>query len=305
MKVLIVADPLESLDIQTDTTLILARAAKKRRLGIYYCLKEQLSLTNYGAIAIAAELSLTEPMPELGAAKPTPLTEFNLVLMRQDPPFDMGYYSAARILAAADIKVVNEPMAVLTEPEKLLPFRFPQFCPPSLISSDPNELAAFLAAHPDGIILKPLYGFGGRGVVAVKNEVELKTAAAELLADGLPLVAQKLLAEVGKDGDRRCFIVDGEFVGGFARFPAPGEVVANLALGGSAKKCEFTAEEIEICEAVGEYLKRVGILFAGLDLIGERLIEVNITSPTGLHQYAELSGEHLETKIWDKLLKML
>ena len=306
MKVLAIADPLASLHIQTDTTLILCREAKKRGMEVYYCLKNQLSLTGDGAIATASTISLDEPTPTLtGKPVTMPLAEFAVALMRQDPPFDMGYYSAARILAAANIPVVNEPLAVINEPEKLLPFRFPQFCPPSLVSWELSRLVAFFGEHPQGLVLKPLYGYGGRDVVAVTNLAELESAARELLAAGLPIVAQELLTRVKTHGDRRCFTLDGEFVGGFARIPPKGELVANLARGGAAEECDFTAGEVEICKTVANYLKEVGILFAGLDLIDEKLIEVNVTSPTGLREHKQLGGVRLEAKIWDIILKML
>ncbi len=307
MKVLVVADPLESLHVQTDTTLILCREARKRGLSCFYCLKNGINIDQRRATALVSELDPTEKNPKLlDKPKPMPMRDFRAALMRQDPPFDMGYYSAAVALTFTDVPTLNEPEAVLTEPEKLIPLRFGKFCPPTLISADKKAIGDFFTEYgKNGIVLKPLYGYGGKNVVSVKNQDELAKAAPPLLAEGIPIVAQELLPQVRDLGDRRAFTLDGKFVGGFARIPPSGSILANLARGGRATKCAFTDAEQKICEEVAGYLKKVGILFAGLDLIDGRLIEVNVTSPTGLYEYHRLSGINLAADIWNILLKTM
>jgi len=242
--------------------------------------------------------------------------------MRYDPPFDMAYYSATRILAMAKCLVVNEPRAVLLEPEKILPFEVAggKFCPPSLITADVNKLKDFQQTHSE-LILKPLYGNGGKGIATVTTEQELTEKLQGLLPHNIPqdippnlpqdipptipIVAQKLLPEVTTQGDKRCFIINGKFKGGFARIPKKGSVLANLAQGGTAKKCEFSKTEKLICNEVAKVLSQKNILFGGIDLVAERLIEINITSPTGFYDHKELYGEALEIDLWQAITAMV
>ena len=360
MKILIAADPIATLHQASDSSLVMAQDALRRGFEVFYATKDQLLLTNQGAfvqevLVKAQRLTASHP-PVLEPPQTLALKDFKVALMRYDPPFDMAYYSATRILASSSHRclVVNDPKAVLLEPEKLLPFEVAggKFCPPSLITADLRELQAFGKIHKQ-VVLKPLYGKGGTDIVAVSTPQQLTKVATALLAGEtpadepppsqasppqpspsqpsepqsappqsappqsappqsappqiapVPVVAQKLIPEVTQEGDRRCFIINGKFKGGFARLPQKGSILANLAQGGRAQKCQFSAKEKQICEEVAEVLQQKNILFGGVDLIKEQLVEINITSPTGLCEHHALYGTALEIELWDSILAML
>jgi glutathione synthase len=226
-----------------------------------------------------------------------------VVLMRQDPPFDMAYITATHILErlAPSTLVVNDPFHVRNAPEKLFVTLFGDFMPPTLITSDREEIRAFRAAHRD-IILKPLYGNGGAGVFRVKEGDENLGALLEMftLVYREPIVVQRYIPEV-RSGDKRIILVDGVFTGAINRVPQEGEARSNMHVGGRAEAADLTKREQEICEALGPELKKRGLVFAGIDVIGGYLTEVNVTSPTGIQEVQRFGGADIAGIIWDAI----
>jgi glutathione synthase len=239
----------------------------------------------------------------LGAAQRIDLGEIDVVLMRQDPPFDMSYISATYLLEHIHpaTLVVNDPGHVRNAPEKLFMIRYPDLLPPTLISRDVDEIKAFRTEHKD-IIVKPLFGNGGAGVFHVTPEDENLSALLEMFA-GLnrePLMVQKFLPQV-RDGDKRIILIDGVAAGAINRIPPEGEVRANMHVGGKPVKSELTARDHEICEAIGPDLRDRGQIFVGIDVIGDYLTEINVTSPTGLQEIDRFDDVCLEAQIWDAI----
>jgi glutathione synthase len=223
--------------------------------------------------------------------------------MRQDPPFDMAYITATHILERIHPKtlVVNDPAQVRNAPEKLFVTEFADFIPPTLITSDRAEIADFRAQHKD-IILKPLYGNGGAGVFRVKQDDENFGALMEMFTHFYrePVIVQRYLPEV-RQGDKRIILVDGEFAGAINRVPAAGEARSNMHVGGRPEKTELTAREKDICAAIGPELKRRGLIFTGIDVIGDYMTEINVTSPTGIHEVRRFGGADIAALVWDAI----
>jgi len=227
----------------------------------------------------------------------------DVVLMRQDPPFDMAYITATHILEHIHPKtlVVNNPVAVRNAPEKLYVTHFDGVMPPTLISSDMEAIKAFRAEHQD-IILKPLFGNGGAGVFHLKPDDENLGSLLEMFTklSREPVIVQKYLPEV-REGDKRIILIDGRPAGAVNRVPAKGEARSNMHVGGRPEKATLTAREQEICEIIGPHLKREGLIFVGIDVIGGYLTEINVTSPTGIQQINRFDGVQLEAEIWDAI----
>jgi glutathione synthase len=239
----------------------------------------------------------------LGAVETLDLAGMDVVLMRQDPPFDMAYITATHLLEhiRAETLVVNDPVAVRNAPEKLFVTHFEGIMPPTLITGDRAAILDFRARHKD-IILKPLYGNGGADVFHLGPEDENFNALLELFTRLYrePVVVQRYQPEV-RDGDKRIILVDGEPVGALNRVPAKGEARANLHVGGRAEKATLTKREREICAAIGPSLKRQGLIFTGIDVIGGYLTEINVTSPTGIQEIGRFDGSNLAARIWDAI----
>jgi len=237
----------------------------------------------------------------LGAWEARDLAEFDVVLMRQDPPFDMAYITATYFLERIHpaTLVVNDPAEVRSAPEKLLVTEFPDFHPPTLITSDGEALHDFHARHGD-IVVKPLYGGAGSGVVKLKAGDPNLDALLELHAMIGPeaVIAQKFIPAISR-GDKRILLVDGEPVGAINRVPGEGQVRSNLARGGRAEAVELSARDLEICAAIAPELKRRGLIFVGIDVIGEYLTEINVTSPTGAQQLKRFGGADAAARLWD------
>jgi glutathione synthase len=231
------------------------------------------------------------------------LEEMDVVLMRQDPPYDMAYITATHLLERIHPRtlVVNDPAEVRNAPEKLLVTCFPGLQPPTLITSDPEAIYDFRARHGD-MVLKPLYGGGGSGVVRLRPDDPNLDALLELHAmiGREPVIAQKFIPAVSR-GDKRILLVDGEPVGAVNRVPAEGQVRSNLARGGRAEAVELTVRDREICAAIGPELKRRGLLFVGIDVIGDYLTEINVTSPTGAQQLKRFGGADAACALWDRI----
>jgi glutathione synthase len=237
----------------------------------------------------------------LGDAKRTALSAFDVILMRQDPPFDLAYVSATHLLERVHPRtlVVNDPAHVRNAPEKVFVTEFPDLMPPTLLTRDLDEIKAFRAIHGD-IVMKPLYGAGGAAVFVLKAEDANFGSLYDLFAATFrePWVVQKYLPAV-KQGDKRIILVDGAFAGAVNRVPQADDVRSNMIRGGSAEATDLTAREQAICERLGPALKTRGILFAGIDVIGDYLTEINVTSPTGIRAIRRLGGPDIAALIWD------
>lgn len=227
----------------------------------------------------------------------------DVVLMRQDPPFDMGYITATHLLEHIHPRtlVVNDPAAVRNAPEKILVTHFPDLMPPTLVSWDVETIRAFRGEYKD-IVVKPLFGNGGVGVFRIKPDDENLGALLEMhfARSREPLMVQRYEPAV-RQGDKRIILVDGEAMGVINRVPAAGEARSNMHVGGRAEKAELSARDREICEAIGPTLRSQGMIFVGIDIIGDYLTEINVTSPTGLQEIARFDGVDLSVAIWDAI----
>jgi glutathione synthase len=304
-------DPIETINLDTDSTFMLALEAQARGHRLYHYLVNQMSLKDGRVTAKARQIRHLQRAPgnhaDMGAPETIDLGTMDVVLMRQDPPFDMAYITATHILEhiSKKVLVVNDPVNVRNAPEKLFVTHFPQVLPPTLITSDRAEILAFRAEHKD-IIVKPLFGNGGAGVFHIVPGDENLNALLELFT-GLyrePIIIQRYLPEI-RQGDKRIILVDGEPVGGVARMPLAGEARANFHAGASARKTTLTKRERELCAAIGPALKKQGLIFVGIDVIGDYMTEINVTSPTGIQEINRLDGIRIETMIWDAIERRL
>ena len=306
LRVAIQMDPIGDIDIDADSTFVLACEAQARGHELFHYGPRDLSLNQGRVMARARPLAVRRKAGDhatLGEAQAIELADMDMVLMRQDPPFDMAYITATHILEHIHpgTLVVNDPVGVRNAPEKLFVTHFDGVMPPTLISSDRFEILAFRAEHKD-IIVKPLFGNGGAGVFHVGAGDENLNALLEMFT-GLyrePIVAQLYVPEV-RDGDKRIILVEGEPVGALLRVPPEGEARSNLHVGGTSEKTELTDRDIEICGIIGPRLRELGQVFAGIDVIGNWLTEINVTSPTGLQEVNRFDGVQLEALIWDAI----
>ncbi|MBF0095391.1 MAG: glutathione synthase, partial [Alphaproteobacteria bacterium] len=244
---------------------------------------------------------------DLGTAGDVDLATVDVVLMRQDPPFDMAYITATHLLEHIHPRtlVVNDPIQVRNAPEKLFVTHFPDLMPPTLITANREEILSFRNQHGD-IIIKPLFGNGGAGVFHLTPGDENLNALLELFTKLYrePVIAQKYLPEV-REGDKRIILIDGVAGGAVNRVPRSGEARSNLHVGGRAMKAALTSREIDICEAIGPSLRQRGLVFVGIDVIGGYLTEINVTSPTGIQEINRFDGVTLETLVWDAIERRL
>jgi len=306
LAVAIQMDPIDVIDIDGDSTFALALEAQVRGHGLFHYLPEDLSLRDGRAVAKARPLQVRREAGNhfsFGAAETLDLAGVDVVLMRQDPPFDMAYITATHILEHIHPQtlVVNDPVSVRNAPEKLFVTHFDGVMPPTLITSSREEIAAFRAKHKD-IIVKPLYGNGGAGVFHIKPDDENLNSLLEMF-DGIhrePVIIQRYLPEV-RAGDKRIILVDGEPVGAINRVPAEGESRSNMHVGGRAEKIGLTPREQDICAAIGPSLREQGLIFVGIDVIGDYLTEINVTSPTGIQEIDRFDGVNLSALIWDAI----
>ena len=303
-------DPVEGIDIDADSTFVLALEAQRRGHRLYHYGPRELSFSAGRVTARARALEMRRVKGDhytLGADETIDLGQADVVLMRQDPPFDMGYITATHMLENIHpaTLVVNDPAAVRNAPEKLFVTQFPDFMPPTLITSDRAAILDFRAEHTD-IIVKPLFGNGGAGVFHIGPENENLNALLEMFA-GLypePIIVQAYVAAV-RQGDKRIVLVDGTAVGAINRIPPPGEARANMHAGATPTKSSLNARDHEICEAIGPALKERGLIFTGIDVIGGYMTEINVTSPTGLQEINRFDGVTLEALIWNAIEERL
>ena len=306
LKVAIQMDPIEGINSQTDTTFLMALNAQARGHALWVYQPERLALEDGRLTARARPLEVRDVAGDhyvLGETEVLDLGRMDVILMRQDPPFDLHYITATHLLEHVHPKtlVVNNPVEVRNAPEKLFVTHFPGVQPPTLISRDVDAILDFRARFPD-MILKPLYGGGGSGVARLKPDDANLEALLELhfALNREPVICQAFLPEVSA-GDKRILLVDGEPVGAINRVPAHGQVRSNLRVGGRAEAVELTARDRELCATIGPELKRRGLLFVGIDVIGEYLTEINVTSPTGAQQLKRFTGIDATDILWERI----
>ena len=310
LTVAIQMDPIERIDIGGDSTFALALEAQERGHALLYYGPRDLSLRDGIVTANVKPLEVRNEKDNhftLGAAAVCDLRETDIVLMRQDPPFDMAYITATHLLErlAGDALVVNDPFHVRNAPEKLFVTQFKEFMPPTLVTSDREEIRRFRAEHGE-IVLKPLYGNGGAGVFRVKADDENLGALLEVFTQLYrePIVVQRYVPEV-RNGDKRIILVDGQFAGAINRVPAAGEARSNLHVGGRPQPTTLSEREQLMCEALGPELRNRGLIFAGIDVIGSYLTEINVTSPTGIQEIRRFGGPNIAKMIWDAIERRL
>ena len=297
-------DHIGGVNIDADTTFRLAEEAQARGHELFHYTPDHLRFDAGKVCAWGQPLTvrrLQGAHAELGAWREQDLSAMDVVWLRQDPPFDMGYITTTHLLDMIHPQtlVVNDPFWVRNYPEKLLVLKFPDLTPPTMIARDLAALRAFKAEHGD-IILKPLYGNGGAGVFRLDPN-DRNLASLHELFSGLsrePLIAQKFLPAVAK-GDKRVILVDGEPVGAINRVPAAGETRSNMHVGGRPEKVALTDRDHEICAAIGPLLREKGQVLVGIDIIGDWLTEINVTSPTGIQELERFDGVNVAARIWE------
>jgi len=306
LTVAIQMDPIESVNINADSTFVLALEAQKRGYTLYHYLPRKLSFREGRVTARARSLKVRREQGshfEMGPEQELDLSTADVVLMRQDPPFDMAYITATHILEHIHPKtlVVNDPVSVRNAPEKLFVTHFEGVMPPTLITADVEDIRAFRRDHKD-IIVKPLYGNGGAGVFHIRPDDENLGALLEMFTTTWrePVIVQRYVPEV-RQGDKRIILVDGKAVGAINRVPAAGEARSNMHVGGRPEKTTLTKREQEICDIIGPALKQRGLIFTGIDVIGDYLTEINVTSPTGIQEINRFDGGALEADVWDAI----
>jgi glutathione synthase len=306
LKVAIQMDHVSTIDIDGDSTFVLGLEAERRGYEVWHYTPPELIFRDRKVMARAQPMKLRREKGNhftLGAVQMIDLATLDVVLLRQDPPFDMSYITTTHLLEHIHPKtlVVNDPASVRNAPEKLYVTHFDNVMPPTLITADQRALREFRDEHKD-IILKPLYGNGGAGVFRVRPDDENFASLLEMFSQRSrePLIAQRYLPEV-RQGDKRIILIDGKPVGVINRVPAEGEARSNMHVGGKAVKAELTKRDREICDAIGPELARLGMIFVGIDVIGDYLTEINVTSPTGLQQINRFDGVSLEAQIWDRI----
>ncbi len=306
LRVAVQMDPIASINIDGDSTFALMLEAQARGHALWHYHVRDLALAGGRVLAHAQPVEVRRVKGDhftLGAPVELDLGQVDVVLMRQDPPFDMAYITATHILEHIHPKtlVVNDPASVRNAPEKLFVTHFPDLMPETLISADIRQIRRFREKHAD-IILKPLFGNGGAGVFHVKPEDPNLNALLEMFTERSrePLVVQRYVPDVRK-GDKRIILVDGVAMGAINRVPAAGEARSNMHVGGRPEPTTLTDREREICDAIGPELRKRGLIFVGIDVIGGYLTEINVTSPTGLQEIARFDGIHLERAIWDAI----
>jgi glutathione synthase len=308
LKVAVQMDPIETININGDSTFALMLEARRRGHTLFYYQPRQLSLRHGKVVARGWPTEVRRQAGAhftLGEMQTVELTDYDVVLMRQDPPFDMGYITATHILEHIHPKtlVVNDPVAVRNAPEKLLVTHFPELMPPTLITSAKDEILAFRREHKD-IIVKPLFGNGGAGVFHLKPDDENLGSLLELFTQFYrePVIVQRYLPEV-RQGDKRIILIDGEPAGAINRVPQAGEARSNMHAGGRPDKSTLTDREREICAVIGPVLRDQGQIFVGIDVIGPYLTEINVTSPTGIQEIDRFDGTNLSALVWDAIEK--
>jgi glutathione synthase len=311
MRIAFQMDPMEGVDINADTTFALAEESSSRGYELYEYSPEHLIYNEGQVQARARKMQINRNGKDHVIFEERKLInlalDVDVVWMRQDPPFDMSYITATHLLErlCTHTLVVNDPKWVRACPEKILPLDFPELMPETLITRDRLSIDKFRSKHKD-IILKPLYGNGGAGVFLVKEGDSNYSALIEMFMENSrePLIAQAFLKDVEK-GDKRIIIIDGEPVGAINRIPQKGEMRSNMHVGGLATSTDLTVSDLHICKAIGPMLKDRGQILVGIDVIGDKMTEINITSPTGVQELKEFTGIDAAALAWDAIERKL
>jgi glutathione synthase len=308
MKIAFQMDPIEDVDINADSTFRLAEEAQNRGHDLYVYTPNDLTFNRGKIVAKVRSISLKRKIGDhvnFGAVELLALSEFDVIWLRQDPPFDMGYITNTHLLDLIGQKtlIVNNPFWVRNLPEKLLVLEFPDLIPETVISRDLEEIKRFKNEFKD-IIIKPLYGNGGAGIFRLREDDKNLTSLHELFSNmsSEPLIAQAFLPDV-KKGDKRIILVDGEPVGAINRVPKAGETRSNMHVGGKAEPAKLSQRDREICRSIGPILKNKGQVFVGIDVIGDYLTEINVTSPTGIQELERFDKVNIAEMIWHAVEK--
>ena len=306
LRVAVQMDPIAGINIDADSTFALMLEAQTRGHSLWHYHVRDLALTAGRVVAHAEPVTVARKQGAhyaFGPAEELDLATVDVVLMRQDPPFDMAYITATHLLEHIHPKtlVVNDPASVRNAPEKLFVLHFPELMPETLVTADRRQILKFRDKHQD-IIVKPLFGNGGAGVFHIKPGDSNLNSLIEMFTEKSrePLMVQRYVPEV-RLGDKRIILVDGVPMGAINRVPAAGEARSNMHVGGRPEATTLTEREKEICARIGPELKARGMIFVGIDVIGDYLTEINVTSPTGLQEIARFDGVHLEQAIWDAI----
>ena len=304
LKIAVQMDPIQRINIKGDSTFALLLEAQQRGHKLSYYTPDRLALVNGRLFATVESLAVRDKAGDhftLDEPRRVELNQFDVILLRQDPPFDLAYVTTTHLLERIHPKtlVVNDPAAVRNSPEKVFVLDFLDLMPPTLVTRSADQIRAFRDRHKD-IVVKPLYGNGGAAIFRIAAGDTNLNALIELLGITFrePIMVQRYLPEVRK-GDKRIILVDGEIAGVINRVPAADETRSNLHVGGTAEPATLTRRDKEICARLGPELKRRGLIFAGIDVIGNYLTEINVTSPTGIRQVAQFGGPDIAAMIWD------
>jgi len=303
MKIAFQMDPIQTVNINADSTFRIAEETQARGHELFFYTPDHLAFQE-GKVTARGHYFTVQRVQgqhaDLSEMQEVDLADFDVVWLRQDPPFDMHYITTTHLLDLIhpDTLVVNDPFWVRNYPEKLLVLRFPDLTPPTTIARDLDTIKAFKEKHGD-VILKPLYGNGGAGVFRL-DQNDRNLASLHEVFTGFsrePLIVQKFLPDVS-NGDKRVILVDGEPIGAINRVPAKGETRSNMHVGGRPEKVGLTKRDREICAAIGPLLREKGQIFVGIDVIGDYLTEINVTSPTGIQELERFDGINAAEKIW-------
>ena len=304
LKIAFQMDEISSLHIEGDTTFAMMLEAQKRGHAIFYYMPDALSLRDGVVTATGFDVEVKDEVGDhfkLGEEKTVDLSTYDVVHLRQDPPFDMGYITTTHILEQIhpETLVVNNPREVRNAPEKFFVLNFPELTASTLITRDEKTVEAFRAEKKD-IIVKPLYGNGGAGVFRIKEDDTNLSSLMEMLKEqsSEPFIVQEYLPAV-RAGDKRIILIDGEPVGAINRVPAENETRSNMHVGGRPEHIELSERDKEICQTIGPELKKRGLIFVGIDVIGNVLTEINVTSPTGVREVLKFGGADIASLLWD------
>jgi glutathione synthase len=308
LNVAVQMDPIARINIRGDSTFALLLEAQKRGHKLSYYTPDKLSLRGEELVAPVQTLSVRDQVGDhftLQEPKRVPLAQFDVILLRQDPPFDLAYITSTHFLERLHPKtlVVNNPASVRNAPEKIFVMDFPDLMPPTLISRDLDEINSFRNEH-GAVVMKPLHGHGGAAVFRILPQDMNFGSLFDMFSVTFrePWVIQRFLPEV-KHGDKRIILVDGEFAGAVNRVPAADDLRSNMVRGGAAQATELSDREREICARLAPKLRERGLLFVGIDVIDGDLTEINVTSPTGIRAIAKLGGPDVAAMIWDTIEK--
>ena len=306
LNVAVQMDPIANINVGGDSTFALLLEAKKRGHKLSYYTPDRLSLCGKDVIAPVQALDVRDQVGDhfsLGEPMRTNLKSFDVILLRQDPPFDLAYITSTHLLERLhpEVLVINDPASVRNSPEKMLVMQFADLMPPTLISRDRDEINAFRKEQGD-VVMKPLYGHGGGAVFRLTRDDLNFGSLYDMFSTSFrePWVIQRFLPAV-KHGDKRIILVDGVFAGAVNRVPAADDLRSNMVRGGAAQTTELTPREREICETIGPALRERGLLLVGIDVIDGNLTEINVTSPTGIRAIQRLGGPDIAAQVWDKI----